>query len=184
LSCQLWGDRGSGLLGETVTCAHLHVLDEHQDRRRRALQAVAPDRRALKADIELVAEALDRTRPDRVLDLAQQPRAWHVELLGPVPDSPAGHAVWCHAAHQLETHLDYGGRSGPTWDRLSHDLTDTPELCAVARHYLHLDRLAIHPHEWAQAADASEHVRMQVTRQSRQLEHPSLERNIGIELGL
>ena len=95
-----------------------HALDDHQHGRRRALHASAPERRRLTVDIELVADALDRTRPARVLDLARQPSPWQVELLGPVPNSTAGHAVWCHAAHQLETHLDYRGDSGPAWDRL------------------------------------------------------------------
>jgi conjugative relaxase-like TrwC/TraI family protein len=169
---------------ETVSRAHLHDLDDHQDRRRRALQATAPERRALTADIELVADALDRTRPDRVLDLARQPSPWQVELLGPVPDRPAGHAVWCDAAHQLEVHLDFGGRDGPTWKRLCRNLADTPESCAVAHHHVRLDRPAIHPHEWAQAADASEHVRAQLRRHRGELERPTLEHGVGLELGL
>ena len=169
---------------ETATSAHLHALDDHQDGRRRALHASAPERRALTVDIELVADALDRTRPDRVLDLARQPSPWHVEILGPIPTDPGGHAVWCHAAHQLETHLDYRGRGGPSWDRLCRDLTETPELCAVAGQYLHLDQHVTRPREWAQAADASEQVREQLTRHQRELERPELDRNIGLELGL
>jgi hypothetical protein len=148
------------------------------------LDATAPERRLLTADIDLVADALDRTRPHRVLDLARQPSRWHVELFGPVPNSPAGHAVWCHAAHQLETHLDFRDRGGPEWDRFRRDLADTSDLCAVAHHYLDLDRPATHPDRWAHVAETAQQLRLEFTVRQHQPEHPGLERSIGVGLGL
>ena len=90
--------------------------------------------------------------------------------------------MWCHAAHQLETHLDYLGDSGPAWDRLCHDLAGTPELCAIAERYLTLDRSAIQPHEWAPVADAARDIDRQLLRARRGPDRPVIDR--GTDLGL
>ncbi len=182
-------DRAQTALGcaddiEAAARARLTAFDAHQQRRRRVLDTTAAERRRLAADIELVADALDRTRPDRVLELARQPSPWHLELLGLVPDSRAGHAVWCHAAHQLEAHLDYRGRGGHEWDRLRRDLADTSDLCAVAHHYLDLDCPATHPDRWAHVAETAQQLHHEFTVRQHLPEHPGLERSSGLELGL
>ncbi len=133
--------------------------------------------------IELIDDALDRTRPERVLDLAHHPSPWQIELLGAGPASAAGQAVWCHAAYRLETHRDYHTPGGPAWDRLCQDLADTHQLCAIADGSLRLATPAIGPRQWAQVADHAQEVREKFTLERRQpisLQH--LERGIGLEL--
>ena len=75
-------------------------------------------------------------------------------------------------------------RSGPEWDRLRRDLAATSDLCAVAHHYLDLDRPATHPDRWAHVAETAELLQHDFTVRQHQPEHPGLERSIGVELGL
>jgi conjugative relaxase-like TrwC/TraI family protein len=164
---------------EAAAGSRLAELDDHQRARRNALDATGIERRQLGAGVELIDEALDRTRVERVLDLAREPSRRHLELLGPVPDRPAGHAVWCDAALRLETHLDRHDPEGPAWNRLCRELADAPERCAVAHRYIHLDRTTVHPDQWAHVADQTQSliVRFEARRDQ-------LERSVGLDIGL
>jgi conjugative relaxase-like TrwC/TraI family protein len=168
---------------EAIGRTRLAGLDDHQASRRGALDATAPERRALSADLTMVDDALDRTRAQRVLDLGRAPYPLHLGLLGPVPDSAAGHAVWCHAAYRLEEHLDFDGTDGAAWDCLCRQLSETPELCAAAHRYLHVDRFTIHPDLWAQVADQTHRLIEQLAAPQRQPERPELEYSVGLDIG-
>jgi hypothetical protein len=132
--------------------ARLEVLDAHQHERRRALTATAPERRNLITDLTVIDDALERTRPQRVLEALDRAASWQVELLGAVPRTSAGRAVWCDAAHRLETHLDHHAGAQPGWRQVCDAVADTPELCALADRHLHVDRLG-GPQQWARAAE-------------------------------
>jgi conjugative relaxase-like TrwC/TraI family protein len=140
----------------------LENLDNHRDERSHALCATSQRRRELASDIALVTDALDRTRFDRVLDIADRPTQMHLDLLGAVPANPAARAVWCHAASRLETHLDTHRNGGPGWTELTYGLADIPELCAVAGRYLELDTAAVHPRDWADVAGRAQEIHDQL----------------------
>jgi conjugative relaxase-like TrwC/TraI family protein len=179
---QRWPRRDSyviGIAADTLEQAHrdlehavhaqhdarrqLRTLDRHQAERHDALRRTRPWRRALAGDIELVGDALYRTRTQRVLGIVDRPPPMHLELLGPVPVNPAGRAVWCHAVHRLESHLDIHGRQGPGWTELARDLAITPELCAVAARYVELGVQATDPRQWAEVSRLAVDVREQLT---------------------
>jgi hypothetical protein len=40
-----------------------------------------------------------------VLQLADRPTQFHLDVLGPLPTGTAGRAVWCHQANRLERRL-------------------------------------------------------------------------------
>ncbi len=139
--------------------ARLDRLDAHQQERRRALIATAPERRRLTTDLAVIDDALERTRPQRVLEALDRPASWQVELLGPVPRTPAGRAVWCDAAHRLETHLDHHAGAEPGWRQVRNDVADTPERCALADRHLHVDRLG-GPQQWARATERADELHL------------------------
>jgi hypothetical protein len=91
---------------ETDAAARFEELDAHQLQRRHALHATAPQRAELLGDLALIDTSLEATRPERVLAALDRPAPWNLELLGPVPRTRPGQAVWCDAAHRIETHLD------------------------------------------------------------------------------
>jgi hypothetical protein len=154
LSTQRWPRRDSDAIGraaDRVQHAHEHLdcayqteeasrarlggLNAHQQERRRALNATAPERRELATALTVIDDALEGSQSERVMALLDRRAAWHNELLGPVPPTSAGRAVWCDAAHRLESHLDRYGHGGHGWTDLSHDLAQTLELCVVADSY-------------------------------------------------
>jgi conjugative relaxase-like TrwC/TraI family protein len=168
--------------GDARAC--LEALDAHQQKRRHALNATAPQRRHLLADLAAIDSGLERTRPERVLEALAAPASWQIELLGPAPRTAAGRAVWCDVAHRLETHLDHHADDEPGWRRLCHDVADTPELSAVADQYLNLDSPAICPQQWTYVADQARDVRDQLfidrPDEAQQLE---IERGVGLDIG-
>jgi hypothetical protein len=137
---------------EAESGARLGRLDANQHEHRRALKATAPERRDLLVDLSLIDTSLERTRPERVLEALHHPTSWQVDLLGPTPRTSAGRAVWCAAAHRLETHLDHHTGAEPGWRQVCDDVADTPELCALADRYLHADRQG-GPQQWTGAAE-------------------------------
>jgi hypothetical protein len=60
--------------------------------------------------------------------------------------------VWCTAALRLETHLDHHAGAEPGWGLVCDEVADTPELCALADRYLHVDRMG-GPQQWARSAE-------------------------------
>jgi hypothetical protein len=165
---------------ETESGARLDRLDANQRQRREALTASALERRALVVNLSWVDTSLERTRPERVLEALHQPVSWQVELLGPVPRTLAGRAVWCAAAHRLETHLDHDTGVEQIWREVCDDVADTPELCNLADRYLHVDRLG-GPQQWARAAERAGELHL--THRA-PVPHELGDRGFGLDLGL
>ena len=94
----------------------LASLGRHQHERQQALAAADAGRKGLQATLGRVDAALDHTRAERVRALADDPPAYLVERLGPMPGSSAARAVWCHHALGIEAFLDRGDalRAPPT----------------------------------------------------------------------
>jgi hypothetical protein len=162
---------------------NLGAVDAHQRRRRDVLVVTAGDRRNLTSELALVGDGLDRTRTDRILDIADRPRSTHLEVLGPVPATPAARAVWCAAAYRLETHVDTHSRGGPAWSELANELARTPELCAVADRYLRFDTPTARPVEWAHVADQAREIHNQLIIDRRLPGQQQIEHGIGLDIG-
>ena len=96
----------------------LAALADHQQRRQQALADVAAQRKQIDATLARVDAALDDTRPDRVAALADDPPRHLVARLGAPPNTPAGRAVWCHHALDVEAALDPTRRPHPGRDRM------------------------------------------------------------------
>ena len=95
---------------ETAARQRLDDIEQHQ---------IGPRRRAL-SNRRRTTPPLTRDRPDRRRTRPNPPRTrpanspttpaqLHLDVLGPVPTSPAGRAVWCHQASELEHHRDFNG---------------------------------------------------------------------------
>ena len=168
---------------ETSARERLEALDAHQQERRTALNATALERRDLVVDLRVIADSLEQTRPQRVLEAVDHPQPWQVELLGPVPPTPSARAIWCDAAHRLEAHLDTQRSDRAEWTALVGDLVDTRELCTVADRHLELESTATHPHQWAYVADQARDVRDELFIDNRYgVSQPPIERDVGLDI--
>jgi conjugative relaxase-like TrwC/TraI family protein len=157
---------------ETDAVARLEELDVHQDERRRALHATAPQRAELTRHLALIDTSLEQTRPERVLAALDRPASWHVALLGPVPASRTARAVWCDGAYRIETHPDRRADAEQAWRQVCDDVADTPPLCAVANQYLELDTAASHVHQWSHVANWARAVRDELSVDAAQSVQP------------
>lgn len=90
------------------------VADEGRaiDDRQSALEATDSERRRLEAAVKQLDDALDHTRPQRVLEMARGPKTPdHLQnALGPLPPSRGGRAVWLALAEGIEADADRKGR--------------------------------------------------------------------------
>jgi predicted nucleic acid-binding Zn-ribbon protein len=113
----------------------LAALAEHQQQRQDHLADVAVPRQAIGTNLAQVDAALDRTRPDRVAALAEGPPDHLVRRIGAPPGTPAGRAVWCHHALDIEAALDRNDGASPPWTGLdgahrpTWPSTSTPGHC-------------------------------------------------------
>ena len=130
----------------------LAALSEHQRGRSAAIATTARERQRLDAELAQIDAALDFTRPGRVTALADDPPDHLTRRFGPAPTTPAGRAVWCHHALDIEAFADRNDGRSPTWTGWSQQ-TDR------ARHEVNLADRALHPSsdrpeptEWAQLA--------------------------------
>ena len=160
---------------------HLADLDRHQKTRATELAATATQRHTLSHDISQLVTALQLTRVDRVLRLADHPTQFHLDVLGPVPAGTAGRAVWCHQANRLERHLDHATRDDATWQRLVDDLSVTPTLARIADRHI-----AIQHHHEITAPDWAPITQHAAAIHAAAIEHaqPAPQRGLEIELGL
>jgi hypothetical protein len=131
----------------------------HQKQRRDALRATAPERRDLIVGLTCIDDGLLGTRSQRVVEALDRPATWQIELLGSVPPTLSGRAVWCDAASRLEAHLDTRTGDAAEWAALVAELADTRELCSIADCHLELEFVATHPHQWASVAGQARGVR-------------------------
>jgi conjugative relaxase-like TrwC/TraI family protein len=139
---------------EVEARAHLADLKRHQQTRAVALADTASERHALSHDLGRLDTALQSTRADRVLQLADRPTQLHLDVLGPPPVGAAGRAVWCHQATRLEQHLDHGVSAEATWHSLINDLSNTPTLARVADRHIGIQpHQRLRPADWASITD-------------------------------
>jgi conjugative relaxase-like TrwC/TraI family protein len=161
---------------------HLADLGEHQQRREHHIADVAGERKESNTSLAQIDAALDRTRPDRVAALADNPPEYLLARIGPPPQTAAGQAVWCHHALDIEATLDRnGGRSpaqagwSPQIDRARHQIT-------VADRVLQAGSDQPGPSEWAELAERAgavldqvrllEHIRAPIQRTANQWQQP------------
>ena len=147
-------------------------LVQHQRARAAALAATAEDRHALAGGIEHIDSALDRTRTQRVVQLADQPTKLHLDVLGPVPTGPAGRAVWCHQATRLEHHLDYNTANDNSWSMLVHELADTPALASFADSHIPARAMSVERNTWQQITQHATELRAATIEHSHHIPQP------------
>jgi hypothetical protein len=145
----------------------LAALAEHQQQRQDHIADVAAQRQELGATLAQVDAALDRTRPDRVAALADGPPDHLVARIGPVPGTPAGRAVWCHHALDIEAALDRNDGRSPPWTGWSPQTDLARHQIAIADRVLQASSDRPGPTEWAELAQQAGTVLDQVRRAER-----------------
>jgi hypothetical protein len=126
----------------------LAVLTEHQDH----IADLVAQRQELGTTLAQVDAALDRTRPARVAALAEDPPGHLVQRIGPAPGTPAGRAVWCHHAHDIEADLDRNDGAIPPWTGWSPQTDLARRQIAIADCVLQASNDRPGPTEWAELA--------------------------------
>ena len=105
----------------------------------------------LAGELGLLDAALEHTRAGRVLELADQSAPHLVDLLGPLPSSPGGRAVWCHHALYFETMIDRGSTLG-SWRGKSQQLKPIRQQISVADRTFRAGTDTADPVRWAKVA--------------------------------
>ncbi len=123
--------------GEAKLQERFSSLSQHERERQQATAAAAARRAQLAGGLAQFDTALDHTRADRVRAFADDPPAYLVERLGPVPRSPAGRAVWCHHALGIEAALDRSDALGAPPRRHDTVIGRARQEVAVADRMLH-----------------------------------------------
>jgi hypothetical protein len=141
----------------------LAALAEHHQQRQDHIADVAAPRQELDATLAQVNAALDRTRPDRVAALADAPPDHLVQQIGPAPGTPAGRAVWCHHALDIEAAVDRNDGRSPPWTGWSPQTDWARRQIAIADQLLEASSDRPGPTEWAELAQQAgavfDHVR-------------------------
>ncbi len=163
---------------ENTAQQHLADIDRHQKTRATELAATATQRHTLSHDIGQLDSALQLTRTDRVLQLADHPTQLHLDILGPVPTGTAGRAVWCHQANRLEHHLDHANRNDATWQQLIDDLSITPTLTHIADRHIAIQHRQVRPTDWVPITQHAAAI------QATAIEHVQPAPQHGAELGI
>jgi conjugative relaxase-like TrwC/TraI family protein len=145
----------------------LGTLAEHQLRRQRVIDNISPQRKDLGTKLAQIDAALDRTRPDRVAALAEDPPKHLVSRIGPAPNTPAGRAVWCHHALDIEAVRDRSDGRSPRWTGWSTQTDRARHEIAVADRVLEADKDRPGPIEWAKLAQQASVILDQACRVER-----------------
>jgi hypothetical protein len=145
----------------------LAALAQHQQQRHDHIAAVAAERQELGTTLAQVDAALDRTRPDRVAALVDDPPDHLVARIGPPPGTSAGRAVWCHHALDIEAALDQNDGNIPPWTGWSPQTDLARRQIAIADRVLQASTDRPGPTEWAELAQQAGAVFDQVLRAER-----------------
>ncbi|WP_165438432.1 AAA family ATPase [Pseudonocardia sediminis] len=86
------------------------------------------------AGLQALADAADTRRIELGAQLAAQPPQWAREALGPVPDDPAGRAVWQDQAGRAAAYREWVGHDDP-----ADPLSPAPAAGLVEKHALYRD---------------------------------------------
>lgn len=89
---------------------------------------------------------------DRVAVLADDPPDHLVQRIGAAPDTPAGKAVWCHHALDIEATIDRSGGRIPAWIGWSPQNDWVRRQIAVADRLLESSNDLAGPAQWAELA--------------------------------
>ncbi len=142
----------------------LASLAQHQQERQQAIAAADAGRNQLKATLAQLDAALDHTRADRVRAVADEPPAYLVERLGPVPSSSAARAVWCHHAAGIEAVLDRNDGFSPPPTGRSPAMGQARQEVAIADRLLHSSVDLADPAAWAELAGQAAALRNEAQR--------------------
>ena len=145
----------------------LTALAKHEQRRQEVVAELAPRRREIDTTLAQIDAALAHTRPDRVAPLADDPPEYLLTRIGPVPDTPAGRAVWCHHALDIEANLDRNGGRSPAWSGWSPQTDRARRQIAVADRVLEASSDRPGPREWAELTQQAAAVLDEVRRAER-----------------
>jgi hypothetical protein len=155
---------GAAELGLRERVAH---LAEHEQRRHEVMADLAPQRKQLGLRLAQIDAALERTRPDRIAAIADNPPEHLVSRIGPAPRTPAGRAVWCHHALDIETAVDRSDGRSPGWSGQSQQAREARRQIAVADRVLRVATDRLRPSEWAELAQQAGAVLDQARRAER-----------------
>jgi hypothetical protein len=165
---------------ENVARSRFADLGQDQQDHVTAAEATAGQRQTLTASIRQIDRALDRTLTERVLRIVERPGALYLDILGPVPADPAGRAVWCQRAGELERCRDRIGANQGAWRQLVDDLADTPELVEIAKQHIPIRSLSVDPGTWHQVTIRANDIRESIVEHTRGQDPRNT--GIGIEL--
>jgi len=143
------------------------ALAEHQQLRQTHIADISAQRKELDTTVAQIDAALDRTRPERVAALADDPPEHLLNRLGPAPDTPAGRAVWCHHALDAEAAVDRNDGRSPPSSRRSPQADRARREIAVAEQVLEASSDRAGPTEWGELARQAGVVLDQVRRVER-----------------
>jgi hypothetical protein len=142
-------------------------LAEHQQRRHQYLADISAERNELDITVAQIDAALDRIRPDRVATIAEAPPQHLVVPLGPVPDTPAGRAVWCHHALDVEAFLDRNDGRSPGWNGWSPQTDRARHQIAIADRVLQASSDRPVSTEWAELSERADNILDQIRQAQR-----------------
>ncbi len=145
----------------------LAALAQHQQQRQGHIADVAAQRQELDTTLGQLDAALDHTRPDRVPALADDPPDHLVERLGTPPGTPAGRAVWCHHALDIEAALDRNDGASPHGTGWSPQTDLARRQITIADRVLQASSDRPGPAEWAELAEQAGTVLDQVLQAER-----------------
>jgi conjugative relaxase-like TrwC/TraI family protein len=143
------------------------ALAEHQQRRHQHIADISAQRKELHTTVAQVDAALDRTLPERVAALVQDPPQHLVSRIGPAPDTPAGRAVWCHHALDIEAVLDRNDGRSPAWNGWSPQTDRARHEIVVADRVLEASSDRPQAAEWSELAEHAGTILDQIRRVQR-----------------
>jgi hypothetical protein len=124
------------------------------DKLRHARSTLEYDRWAIDAAEGRAQQATKAERDllERLAALAEDPPGHLVQRIGPAPGTPAGRAVWCHHAHDIEADLDRNDGAIPPWTGWSPQTDLARRQIAIADCVLQASNDRPGPTEWAELA--------------------------------
>ena len=155
------------VIAERELRERLGALAEHQERRKTHIADISVRRKELDTTVAQIDADLDRTRPNRVAALADDPPEHLVSWIGPAPDTPAGRAVWCHHALDIEADLDRNDGRIPSWSGRSPRTDRARHQIVIADRVLEASSDRAGPGEWAELAQQAGVILDQVRRVER-----------------
>jgi hypothetical protein len=139
------------------------------DKLRHARSTLEYDRWAIDAAEGRAQQATKAERDllERLAALAEDPPGHLVQRIGPAPGTPAGRAVWCHHALDIEAALDQNDGAISPWTVWSPQTDLARRQIAIADRVLQASTDRPGPTEWAELAQQAGALFDQVLRAER-----------------